>query len=236
MVTFADVAQALGPILRGEVRCTVFAIERRNAASVHAGIRSLNGAVPSHPIIAWYDRSLSSHDIVETVKAGAFELVIKDSEDSRHEFGPKLESAMQRSHVRAILDRIEPNIPDFLFPVFKFAVERAHQKLDVNKVAAIFGITRQTLRNRLRTHGLPLPGRFINWCKLLVASSLLQESGHTLHTVGLRLEFESGHHLGTIMKRYVGVNVSDLRKFGIYQTVESAFLAEIGARVATAGG
>ena len=82
---------------------------------------------------------------------------------------------------------------------------------------------------------MPLPRKFITWCRLLVASSLLQENGHTLDSVGWQLDFGSGHHLGTVMRRYVGINVSEMRISGISDAVESAFLASIGMNSVTAG-
>ncbi len=233
---FADHSETLPAILRGEIRCTVFAIEEKTAETTLAGIRAIKLATPSHAIVVWYDRkTLSDRNLVAIVRAGASEVASRDVEDTRHILSGVLNNAMQRSHVLGVINRIGPFIPIPIRDIFKFAVESSHQMLDVVRVAARFGITRQTLRNRLLEHRMPLPRKFITWCRLLVASSLLQESGHTLDSVGWQLEFGSGHHLGTVMRRYVGSNVSDMRSCGISEAVESAFLASIGLKGVAAG-
>jgi hypothetical protein len=97
----------------------------------------------------------------------------------------------------------------------------------VDRVAAAFGITRQTLRNRLIQHRMPLPRTFMTWCRLLVAGSLLQESGHTLDSVAWQLDFNSGHHLGTVLRRYAGAGVVEMRSAGVSSAVEAAFRAAL---------
>jgi AraC-like DNA-binding protein len=64
----------------------------------------------------------------------------------------------------------------------------------------------------------------MTWCRLLVAGSLLQEPGHTLDSVALQLDFSSGHHLGTVLRRYVGAGVAEMRAgCGVAEAIEAAF-------------
>ena len=71
----------------------------------------------------------------------------------------------------------------------------------------------------------------MTWCRLLVAGALLQESGHTLDSVAWQLDFNSGHHLGTVLRRYTGAGVAEMREqCGVAEFIDSAFRDAIASR------
>jgi AraC-like DNA-binding protein len=204
-----------------------------DTASFQTGLstlRVLQQSVPSHAVVAWCDRRATTRQLVDIAQAGVAELVLRDVDDIRHVLGRILNSAAQRSHALDIDVRLGVHVPDPMRPLFRFMLEHAHQPMDVERVAAGFGITRQTLRNRLIQHRMPLPRTFMTWCRLLVAGSLLQESGHTLDSVAWQLDFNSGHHLGTVLRRYAGAGVAEMRESGVAEAVECAFRAALMAR------
>ncbi len=222
--SFPDTSAALPSILRGDIHCTVVAMDGRGFADGLQTIRIVMQATPSHAVVAWCDRAtLSTRQLLDVAQAGVAEMVLRDVDDLRHVLERILASATQRSHAHRIEHRFGDRIPMSLRPIFRFGLEQAHASADVDRVAAAFGITRQTLRNRFVQHGLPLPRTFLTWCRLLVAASLLEERGHTLDSVGLQLDFSSGHHLGTVLKRYVGAGVSEMRDSSVVATVDAAF-------------
>lgn len=230
MVAFPNIAAALPSILRGEIRCTVLAVDAATIDSALQSIRTLAQATPSHAIVAWCERpALTTRHLLDIAQAGVAELVLRDVDDLRHVLGRILNSAMQRSHALHIEERLASSVPQQMRALFRFSLQHAHQPLDVDRVAAGFGITRQTLRNRLVQHRMPLPRAFITWCRLLVAGSLLDESGHTLDSVGWQLDFSSGHHLGTVMRRYVGRGITEMRETGVSTVVEMAFCAALAS-------
>jgi AraC-like DNA-binding protein len=225
---FPDASAALPSILRGEIRCTVVAVDTENVASALAMLRVLQQLVPSHAVVAWCDRrALTTRQLLDIAQAGVAELVLRDVDDIRHVLGRILSAAAQRSHSLDIEARLGPHVAAAIRPVFRFMLEHANQAMDVDRVAAAFGITRQTLRNRLLQHRMPLPRTFMTWCRLLVAGSLLQESGHTLDSVAWQLDFNSGHHLGTVLRRYAGAGVVEMRSAGVSSAVEAAFRAAL---------
>ena len=227
---FPDSAAALPSILRGDVQCTVVALDGRGFADSLQTIRVITHATPSHAVVAWCDRSsLTTRQLLDVAQAGVTEMVLRDVDDLRHVLARILSSAFQRSHAHRIENRHLARIPNALRPVFRFALEQAHATTDVDRVAAAFGITRQTLRNRFVQHRMPLPRTFLTWCRLLVAASLLEERGHTLDSVAFQLDFSSGHHLGTVLKRYVGTGVSGMRNSSVVVTVDAAFEAALEA-------
>ena len=225
VVTFPDTTAALPSIVRGEVRCTVVAVDAPGILAALSTIRVLRQLVPSHPVFAWCDRhALTTHQLLDIALAGVAGVVLRDVDDGRHVFGRTLEAAAQRSHAADIEARLGQHIPDAMRPLFRFMLEHVHGPMDVDRIAAAFGITRQTLRNRLVHHRLPLPRTLMTWCRLLVAGSLLQESGHTLDSVALQLDFSSGHHLGTVLRRYAGAGIAEMRaECGVAEAIEAAF-------------
>lgn len=226
--SFPDTSAALPSILRGDIQCTVVAMEGRGFADSLQTIRVVTNATPSHAVVAWCDRtSLTTRQLLDVAQAGVAEMVLRDVDDLRHVLGRILSSAAQRSHAHRIESRHTGRIPQPLRPIFRFALEQAHATTDVDQVASAFGITRQTLRNRFVQHRMPLPRTFLTWCRLLVAASLLEERGHTLDSVGFQLEFSSGHHLGTVLKRYVGTGVSEMRDSSVVAIVDAAFQAAL---------
>jgi AraC-like DNA-binding protein len=228
VIAFPDTSAALPSILRGEIRCTVVAVDTDGITTALATLRVLQQLVPSHAVVAWCDRrALTTRTLLDIAQAGVAELVLRDVDDIRHVLGRILNAASQRSHSLDIEARLGSQVPNALRPLFRFMLEHAHQAMDVDKVAAAFGITRQTLRNRLVQHRMPLPRTFMTWCRLLVAGSLLQESGHTLDSVAWQLDFNSGHHLGTVLRRYAGAGVTEMRASGVSAAVEAAFRAAL---------
>lgn len=225
---FPDASAALLPIIRGEIDATVVAVEAGNAEAALRTIRQLRAAMPTHAIIAWCElRTSPSRLLLDIAHAGVTELVLRDVEDMQHVLARVLASATQRSSARQIDDRLGPLIAAPMRPLFQFALEHAHESLGVSEVAATFGITRRTLRNRLVEHRLLRPRVFLTWCRVLVACALLDERTRSLDSVAGQLDFPSGHGLGMVLRRYLGSGINALRDRQVSAAAECAFRAAL---------
>ena len=221
---FPDGFAALVPIALGHVDATVVAVDGANPDGALRIIRQLRAAAPAHAIIAWCElRTSPSRLLLDIAQAGVTELVLRDVDDMQHVLARVLASAMHRSTARQIDDRLGQLIAAPIRPLFRFALEHAHESLGVDEVAATFGVTRRTLRNRLVEQRLPRPRVFLTWCRLLVAGALLDERGRSLDSVAGQLDFPSGHGLGMVLRRYLGSGINALRHSQVSATVESAF-------------
>jgi len=121
--------------------------------------------------------------------------------------------------------------------MLEHGLEHAGEHIDRDEFAAVFGMTRRTLHNRFLRAGLPSPRPFLTWCRLLVASALLEQPGHTLDSVAGVLDFPDGGSLGQYLRRYTGSNVTQLRDRGILHTTIGALrsqLAELAEAARTA--
>ncbi len=212
------------PMLRGEIDATVVAVDSQQSEVALRTIRQLRAASPTHAVIAWCElRSSPSRLLLDIAQAGVTELVLRDVEDMQHVLPRVLTAAIQRSTARQLDDRFGPLIAAPMRPLFRFALEHAHEPLTVDEVASTFGITRRTLRNRLVEHRLPRPRVFLTWCRLLVAGGMLDERARSLDSVAGQLDFPSGHGLGMVLRRYLGAGITALRDGQVSAAIECAF-------------
>ncbi len=225
---FREASPAIVHVLRGEVDATVVAIGATDTEGSLRTIRQLRAAAPTHAIVAWCElRQPPSRLLLDIAQADVTELILRDVEDMQHVLARVLASAVQRSTARRLDDRLRELIAHPVRPLFRFALEHAHESLSVDEVAATFGVTRRTLRNRMVEHCLPRPRVFLTWCRLLVAGGLLDERGRSLDSVAGQLDFPSGHGLGMVLRRYLGSGITVLRGGTVSVTVEQAFRAAL---------
>ena len=89
---------------------------------------------------------------------------------------------------------------------------------------------RKTLVNRLAAAGCPTPRVLRTWCRLFVASRLLEEPGRTVESIALQLDFETTTGLRNALKRYTGLQASALRHAGGLTYVLARFNAACDVR------
>lgn len=215
---------AIPAIARGDVHCTVVAVDASSFDRDIGNIRRLREAFPSHPVVAWCQmQQLSSRQLLDIAEFSVTELVFRGLTDSKSAFAQVLRQARDRAKARDISGRLSHIMPPDMLPIFMAALEHAAEAMDVERLAASFGITRRTLFNRLVHSGLPKPRSFIIWCRLLVAGSLLDERGRTLDSVALLLNFSTPANLGASLRRYVGATITQLRRGEVSPVVEAEF-------------
>ncbi len=225
---FRDVSSALLPILQGEIDVTVVAVDGRDPDGALQTIRAIRDAASTHAVIAWCEaRPATSRLYLDLAHAGVTELVLRDVDDMQFALARLLASATQRSSARRLEEHFSALIPKSMRPVFRYALERAHESLSVDDVAAAFGVTRRTIRNRLVDHGLPRPRVFLTWCRLLMAGALLDERSRSLDSVAGQLDFPSGHGLGMVLRRYLGRGINALGPGQVSHAIERAFRAAL---------
>lgn len=235
VVAVEDVPSLLSAVATGSISLTVV-----EAGGVHhtAGLRAvlqLRDAFPAHPLVAWCDlRRIDTAQLLELARAGIQDIVREEQDELPHVFSRILTTARQRSVAAQIVGLLEDVIPRRLRPMLEHGLEHAGEHLDRDEFAAVFGMTRRTLHNRFLRAGLPSPRPFLTWCRLLVASALLEQPGHTLDSVAGVLDFPDGGSLGQYLRRYTGRNVTQLREDGVLHTTIEALRAQLRSMALTA--
>lgn len=221
---FADAESLLAATARGFIALTVLEVRRAGSAAALATLRRLHENFPAHPVIAWCDlRSLDTQTLLAVARLGVHELIRQDGDDLPHALAHTIANASQRNVSTRIANELSDLVPPRVRPVFEYALEHASEHLSREAVAAVFGISRRTLHNRLDESGLPSTREFLTWCRLLVASALLEQPGHTLDSIAGQLDFPDGGALGKTLKRYTHHGISELRRLGAVVTTMAAF-------------
>ena len=117
-----------------------------------------------------------------------------------------------------ILERVGPLLPH---PVRAFVVLCAvapSPRLHVGRAAALLGVARRTLENRLASAGIPPARRVIGWCAALHAAWRLDVLGHSRKRVATELGFATDAAVANLLARYCGCSPTSLRNHGGFQT------------------
>ncbi len=74
---------------------------------------------------------------------------------------------------------------------------------------------------------LPTPRRLLLWMRVLFASALLDDPGHTVFSVGLACGYSGDQALRRAIRSVVPYTPSELRRKGAFSTVSQAFVEEL---------
>lgn len=230
VMPFQDEVALLEALTRGGIALTVVEAGGTTHDLAVRALRRVHEAFPQHPLIAWCDfKTIESHQLLDIARAGVQDIVRHEFDELKRAFARIIATASQRAVSAQIAASLSDLVSGTLTPVFEYALEHADEHTDRDAVAAVFGISRRTLHDRLIARGLPPTRTFLTWCRLLVASALLDQPGHTLDSVAGQLDYSDGGVLGTTLRRYTGSGANHLRRLGALETTTAAFRASIAA-------
>lgn len=182
---------------------------------LEAVVRDLRARFPALPLIAMCELSPRSlHQSVSLVRAGVDGFVVKDGDDVGAAIRAIVDAARVTRSVDWIAAQLHPDVPGRVMPVLEFMIRHANQPLAVATVAHGLGVHRRTLVNRCATYRLPAPTVMISWCRLLLASWLLESPGRSVEQVAFHLGFGSGAALRNMLRRYAGITPRQLPNRG----------------------
>jgi AraC-like DNA-binding protein len=235
VVPCADDDALVSAIVSGRVGVTVVEAGGSTHALTMMAVRRVREAFPEHPLIAWCDfRTIQPPYLLDIARAGVSDIIRQDDDELPFAFARLLSAARQRRVSARIAAMLGDIVPVRLRPVFEYALENAGAHLDRDAVAAVFGVSRRTLHNRLAEAGLPTTRAFLTWCRVLVASALLEQPGYTLDSVAGQLDFTDGGNLGQMFRRYTGCNITQARELGVLATTADALRAHVQRALAHA--
>jgi len=221
---FTDEFALITAIARGHLTLTIIEGGGFDHPRAVRTARRVRDAFPQHPLIAWCDlERISTRELLDLANAGVQDVLRSDVDELRAVVSSTLATATQRAAAARISTALHGVVPRTLRPVFEFALEHAHEHLDRETVAAGFGVSLRTLHGRLMASGLPSTRPFLTWCRLLVASALLDQYGQTLDSVAGLLDFPDGGTLGKTLRRYTGVGLNRLRQGSVFDATVAAF-------------
>ncbi|HET7583722.1 MAG TPA: helix-turn-helix domain-containing protein [Gemmatimonadaceae bacterium] len=166
-------------------------------------------------------------DLFEAGRFGFDGLALCDEEDDPHQLRALIEQAEARAvlgELRLALRDAKPTVRDATL----VSIIRAHQHLSPLELARILGIRRKALAERLSASGFPPTQRLIAWCRLIVASRLLEDPGRSADSVALALDYPSGSAFRNSCQRYLHATPNEIRSRGGARFAIAEFLREAG--------
>jgi AraC-like DNA-binding protein len=230
-VRFCDRQEELVALVDNDlVSVLVLDVRDRDGASTLPTVIRIRTGYPSVPVVLYFALGPdASQDIKNFVRAGVNELVFRDFTDLRIPLRAAITTAQDHCSAKAILQELEPVVPDAVRPIMQYCLENARRSMTVEQVATAFGVHRKTLVERLTSVGFPAPSAVISWCRILVAARLLEDPGRSIEQVALVLDFPSGTSMRNMVRRYTGLRPYEVRENGGMRCVLHAFKRQIGA-------
>lgn len=170
------------------------------------------------------DRWADATAIARLVSAGAHTLLFANSRTMSLDCRRVLVEASVRCAVSGVSARLLAAVPSSTRSLMEYGLKYGDEPLTVDGVARALFVTRKTLYWRSVQAGLPAPQQLLGWCRLLAASSLLEDRGRRVDHIALDLNFPSGTALRNLLHRYCGLSPQALRDRGAVREVTTRLL------------
>jgi len=214
-----------------EGRVDLVVVDAIDAAgrSMAPGIRAIRSGFPTIPILAYCSLSSgASATVLDAAQAGATGLVFRGVDDAGYAMRAAIRSARQHSAAQRVHDALSPRLPPAAQPFLRYAISRAGDDPTVDDAARNLGVDRKTLFNWLRRSGSIGPRELINWTRIAIGVGMLEDPRRTAEQVAMDLGFASGTAFRNMLRRYTGVNCSEIRVGGGLDRVLAMLAARLG--------
>ncbi len=94
-------------------------------------------------------------------------------------------------------------------------------------LAGSLGFSPSTLLRWCQRSQLPNPRRLLLWLRVLFATALIDDPGHTVFSVGLACGYSGDQALRRAMRSVLPHTPSQLRQLGAFDTASKAFFREL---------
>lgn len=96
-------------------------------------------------------------------------------------------------------------------------------------LAKTLGFSPSTLLRWCERSQLPTPRRLLLWMRVLFASALLDDPGHSVFSVGLACGYSGDQALRRAIRAVIPLTPTQLRERGAFETASNAFFQELAA-------
>jgi AraC-like DNA-binding protein len=181
------------------------------------------------PIVAYFTtRASFSQYLPELSLAGVHDFVQFDVDDEPSLLRARLMRARTLSIGDWAYTELRPVLDQRIEAFVRYCLLNADHRMTVDDVAVALAVNRRTLVNRCDGTSLT-PENVISWCRILIASRLLDDVGRPIEKIALELDFPSANTLRNMLQHYVGLSPTELRSRGASRTVLAAFESALGS-------
>jgi AraC-like DNA-binding protein len=192
------------------------------AGEMSIELSSLLNRFPSLTVIAAME--IRPGSAVDVLKLGQWGVVDLDEETTPIALARRLMAARGRP-LRGLVERQLPSYTSAAARAILSAatsiVAEGGQGADLAK--ALY-ITPRTLSRWCRKAGLPPPKRLLAWMRILLAAEFLDDPGRPVSAVALACGYAADSSLRLALRRFTGLNPTELRELGAFETASAAFV------------
>jgi len=187
-------------------------------------------AFPSATVVVAMESSPSRYpDIRQMGEWGVAEVLQLDEDTSRESVRRRLLSARGQP-----LRRLLAHDPGFPLTgraraLMDAAVETVMMGGYPRDLARALGFSPSTLLRWCERSQLPTPRRLLLWMRVLFASALLDDPGHSVFSVGLACGYSGDQALRRAIRAVIPLTPTQLRERGAFETASNAFFQELAA-------
>jgi AraC-like DNA-binding protein len=166
-------------------------------------------------------------DIRRLGEWGVVQVIDLDEEMTPVGLGQRLLAARGRP----LRDLVERALPAYTTPSARAILAAASGVVaeggQGQDLADALRVTPRTLSRWCRRAGLPPPKRLLAWMRILLAAEFLDDPGRPVSAVALSCGYAADSSLRLALRRFTGMNPSELREMGAFETASKAFLQEL---------
>jgi AraC-like DNA-binding protein len=160
------------------------------------------------PIAVYCDlRKESVKELVNVIRAGASEVILRDIDDDRFSLGRLLASSRLSSGFSEAAASADTIVPLELRLAVRHALYNASSGLTAERLAAEVGLRRRTLSKRARRRGLVGVRMLISSARVLLAIGMSARDRWCAEEIAANLGFSSAAGLRNMLKRHTGLSL-----------------------------
>lgn len=188
-------------------------------------LSSLLNRFPSLTVTAAFDvQPNRTDDIIRLGQWGVVQVVDLSEEPTAVAIGKRLLAARGRP-LRAL---VESSLPAYTSASARAILAAASSVVadggQGRDLARVLNITPRTLSRWCRRAGLPPPKRLLAWMRILLAAEFLDDPGRPVASVAQACGYAADSSLRLALRRFTGLNPTDLRERGAFDTAAEAFI------------
>jgi AraC-like DNA-binding protein len=185
-------------------------------------------AFPSSTVIAAFDSTPARYrDIWILGEWGVAEILQSDEDSSQIALARRLVRARAQPLRRLLSHDSGIPLTGRARTLIDAGVETVMMGGHPKELAKSLGFSPSTLLRWCHRSQLPNPRRLLLWLRVLFASTLLDDPGHTVFSVGLACGYSGDQALRRAIRSVVPHTPSELRELGAFETVSRAFFREL---------
>ncbi len=191
-------------------------------------LQALLSAHPSATVIAAMDSAPARYrDLWLLGEWGIAEILQTDEDRTRFALRRRLLQARAQPLRRLLAQESGIPFTGRARAIMDAAVETVMTGGHPRDLARSLGFSPSTLLRWCHRSQLPPPRRLLLWLRVLFASALLDDPGHTVFSVGIACGYSGDQALRRAMMAILPYTPSQLRERGAFETVSTLFFAEL---------